>query len=58
MKRGDVAVQMYKVISESLLGDLVTDVSPYSPGHAHALLNMKHDKRNCSNCSSTLPHAV
>lgn len=58
MKRGGAAVQMYKVISESLPGDLVTDVSPYSPGHAHTLLNMRHDKRNCTNCSFTSPHAV
>lgn len=34
MKRGDVAVQMYKVISETLLGDLVTGVALDSPGHA------------------------
>lgn len=57
-KSRDAAEQIYKVIPDSLLGDLVTDMSLYSAGHAHTLPNMKHDKRNCTNCSFTLPHAV
>lgn len=57
-KSRDAAEQIYKVIPDSLFGDLVTDMSLSSAGHAHTLPNMKHDKRNCTNCSFTLPHAV
>lgn len=47
---------LHKVFAESLLGDLVTDISLYSPGHA--LPNTKHDKRNCTNCNSPSRRAV
>ena len=58
VKTVDVALHSYKVISAVSLRDLVTDVSLYCLGQADILINMKHDKRNCTNRNFTLPHAI